>query len=269
MSRARLECEFWQGQKGALYCQRYHPHDMTGPVGSVVMLPAFGEESNKSRHLVSGLARHLAGMGYLVHLQDFYGTGDSEGELQDADTEIWVQDLVDYLAGQDHAGPRVLMGFRLGASLAAHWLAKRLVEPSRMVLIEPVGSGRRYLDQFLKLKLAGAFGPDAGTVADLRGQLLANGALEVSGYTLTPPLIAGIDATELGNDCPPPGVQVDMCQLSSAEGPPAARLKKVAEQWQAAGAQCRALRVRGEAFWRQQELVPVADTIADIGRLLE
>jgi exosortase A-associated hydrolase 2 len=73
-------------------------------------------------------------------------------------------------------------------------------------LWQPVLSGKVFLTQFLRLRVANAMLSDekeagSGTAA-LRGQLAAGETLEIAGYSLAPELAAAIDALDLAQMAP-------------------------------------------------------------------
>ena len=61
--------------------------------GTVMHLPAFGEEMNKSRAMVAAQARALANEGFQVFVPDYYGTGDSGGDFSEATWDLWLEDI--------------------------------------------------------------------------------------------------------------------------------------------------------------------------------
>src|SRR5690606_21241351 len=132
--------------------------DQAIPLGVFVHAAAFADEMNKSRRMVALQARRLAGAGYAVLRPDLTGCGDSEGEFGEATWTGWVDDL---LAAADWAGrqypasapPLWFWGHRMGALLACAAAAR--LPGSRLLLWQPVTSGRTQLRQFLRLKSAG------------------------------------------------------------------------------------------------------------------
>ncbi len=58
-----------------------------------VLLGAFAEEMNKSRHLFSQCRQQLAASGGSYMQMDPYGTGDSDGDLDQTTVLAWRADL--------------------------------------------------------------------------------------------------------------------------------------------------------------------------------
>ena len=261
---------FLQGFAGRLFAlyipASYIPASERGNCG-VVLLPPFAEEMNLSRRMLRFQASALAECGIAALVLDPFGTGDSDGDFGDALWEIWVKDVlvaVDALhaRGCSRIG---LLGIRLGAILAAA-AAPQLTDPCfATVLWQPVVVGRRYLDEFLRIRaltsISGVKPPP--TVAEIRLLLDRGETVEVAGYAINPKLAAVLNA-------------LDLAQLGSSklglvtwlevgrDGPP--RLSVSAERcatiWRTFGIFIEARSVIGVAFWAGQDNRVVSDIIA-------
>ena len=94
------------------------------------------------------LAVRLNAAGFDVLRFDYYGTGDSGGEISDADLDGWRRDIetaIDEVKDTTAATQVTLVGLRLGATLAAQVAVKRRKDVERLVLWDPVGNGADYL----------------------------------------------------------------------------------------------------------------------------
>lgn len=92
------------------------------------------------------LAGMLASAGFHVLRFDYFGTGDSAGGSTDGSLTQWTDDIVAAvtdLKERSSATKVSLVGFRLGATLAA----RAPIDVAKLVLLEPVVSGRRHLDE--------------------------------------------------------------------------------------------------------------------------
>jgi exosortase A-associated hydrolase 2 len=218
---------------------------------------------NQARRMVAEQARILAQAGYGVLLLDLFGTGDSAGDVAEATWEIWLEDIAAggaWLArrGRPLAG---LWGLRLGATLAVEAAAASAAPAPRLLLWQPVVSGRAYLTQILRLRVAAGLGGDGAreTTADLRGRWAAGELVEIAGYPIAPVLAERIDAASLRSTMPPPHwgvVWLDLVTGQDAAPAPAA-VNTVAE-WRQNGIAVRHDTVVGEAFWAVQSwLAPV------------
>ncbi len=115
-----------------------------------VLVPPFAEEKKAAQRALVELARELAESGCETWRFDFRGTGDSSGDHGEVDLDDWLADLRAVIAEARAAvpdRPLILLGLRLGASLA--WLAAG--DPSlgvdSLVLWEPLPSGSGYMRQ--------------------------------------------------------------------------------------------------------------------------
>lgn len=246
---------FLPSRRGALFAID-HPPSSAGEQ-AVLYIPPFAEEMNKARRMVALQAAELARSGCRVLLLDLYGTGDSAGDFRDARWEFWLDDLtraVEWLAGQ---GCRrvTLWGLRAGCLLALGLLHEGRVSADRLVLWQPVITGKQMLTQFLRLRIAAELAGDRGreTVASMREQLSRGEPLEVAGYELAPELAASIDAQNLSP--PPQNVPVYWYEVASVgERPLSPVAATTVDAWRQAGIRVEAEVIKGEPFWMTQEV---------------
>lgn len=170
------------------------------PRGHVVFVPPFVEEMNRCRALVAQQARSFAAQGYLCTLVDFYGTGDCDGDLVDANLPRWRGNLdsaIDTLLAERDL-PLVLWGLRLGALIALDYAAHSGRSVRDIVLWQPVTSGKIYVNQVLRQRVASLMVRDLPpeTTKEIRQRLADGEQVEVAGYTLAGELIADIEAID-------------------------------------------------------------------------
>jgi len=240
--------------EGHRFCVRHRP--VAGDiVGTIVHVPAFAEEMNRSRHLTARAARQLAGIGYDVLHTDPIGCGDSPGDFGDATWEQWVRDVV-ATAEWAHADrrPLWLFGLRAGALVAAAALS--LLPPTTSLLLwQPVVSGRTHLVQFLRLKLAGGMVSEEERVGTkhLLERISRGESIDVAGYKISPALANGLATAELAVPAGYSGRVVWLEVVAADAGmPPAAQATMTSMT--AAGARVDAATVRGPSFWQSVEL---------------
>ncbi len=253
---SRPEAFFLPLENGDRFCLLHVARDAAARRGAMLYVAPFAEEMNKSRRMAALQSRALAAAGWTVLQMDLFGCGDSEGEFGDADWLQWVSDVraaAGWLRTQTGCAPS-LWGLRTGCLLAAQ--AARTFEPAPDLLYwQPVISGRQFLQQFLRLKLAGQLvggesGERTGT-QEMRERLLAGEAIEIAGYALSPGLASGLDAAEL----PPPAAPSRVAWLEvgvAAQATPAARSR--IDAWRAAGCRVDARAIEGAAFWQTLEV---------------
>ncbi|WP_405237834.1 hydrolase 2, exosortase A system-associated [Lentisalinibacter orientalis] len=234
------------------------------PRGSVLFVPPFAEEMNKSRRMAALTAAALARDGWLVLRFDLTGCGDSDGEFADATWQGWLDDLdfwVQWLRRQTEA-PLLLWGLRAGALLASAWL-QETGESLPLLLWQPVGNGQRHLTQFLRLRAAAEM-MDArqtkGVVSQLWETFASGIAVTVAGYTLNPALVNPMSDVRI--TLPDEyRARVSLLEISGAERPslsPATEM--IVQKWREAGVDTAGFVVPGAPFWQTTEIetVPAA-----------
>lgn len=234
----------------------------TGPVrGTVLALPPFFEEMNKSRRMGARLARALAAAGWRVVQTDLQGCGDSGGELRDAAWSTWVDELALELEAAE-AGPLWLWGTRAGALFVPELLRRGAGRPLDLLLWQPVTTGANHLTQFLRLhaaaRLLGA--AKARSEPSPAQRLKAGETVEVGGYELNAALAAGIEQARF--DLPEGFIgRVVWCELSGAAGgagavapSPSPGAARAAEQLRAKGVSIEFECLAGPHFWLTQEI---------------
>lgn len=234
--------------------------------GALVYVHPFAEEMNRSRRMAALQARALAAQGIGVLLLDLHGCGDSADDFGDASWDGWLRDIACARAWIEGKLGRTagLWGLRLGALLAVAHAQRAPTPPERLLLWQPVTLGSGYLNQFLRLRLAGellAGGSDSGGTEALRAALKAGESLEIAGYTLSPALAEGIDAADaraLAPRCP-----IHWCEVIAAPGrplPPAAA--RVVDTWKLQGSRVEVHLADGPQFWAAPETVDCPNLIA-------
>ena len=266
MASTGLEAFFLGEGAARLFCLLHHPPAARQLVGSLIYLHPFAEEMNKSRRMAALQARALAEAGWMVLQADMRGCGDSAGDFGAATWQAWVDDalrLSDWLAARSGVRP-ALWGLRAGCLLAAA-TARARADPGDLLFWQPVLTGKQHLQQFLRLKVAGAMLGEsrqgAASTRDLRDKLQAGEAVEVAGYLLAPDLALGLDAATLAP--PAAGGRLKWIEVSAAVTPEIAPASRQAiAAWQAAGWQVEVKIVAGAAFWQTQEIEVAPDLIA-------
>lgn len=254
-SDIQIEPFFLESPRGPLFCIYLSPTH-SAPKGSVLYLHPFGEEMHKSRRTAALQARAFAARGYAVLQIDLTGCGDSAGDFGDASWSAWREDarLAHAWLYAKNAQAITLWGLRTGALLAAD-LARDL-NPSALLLWQPVTDGSLFLNQFLRIKLASEMLSDgqakSGT-KDLLVQLEAGQGVEVGGNMLSPAMARELGALKLVTMTP--ACTVEWIEISGANGEqlsPAAQ--RVADAWRANGVRVQSQSVIGEPFWATQEI---------------
>lgn len=252
-----LEAFFLPASPGQRFVLLHGPDEPSRLRGAVVYVHPFAEELNKSRRMAALQARAMAAAGFAVLQIDLLGCGDSSGDFGDATWEAWLADIefaCDWLVRRRPGTPLWLWGQRTGC-LLANEAANRMKRPVNLLFWQPVLSGKQFLQQFLRLRLAAEMlGNDSkGVMERLRNELRQGDSVEIAGYLLSPALASGLEKAELL--LPHRSGRVEWIEISSkTDGSlsPAAAARLT--QWQAAGQSARGASVNGPAFWQTAEI---------------
>jgi pimeloyl-ACP methyl ester carboxylesterase len=116
---------------------------------AAVLCYPLGLEYAYSHRAFLHLASRLAGQGFDVGRFDYFGTGDSAGDDDDASLSGWIGDISIAIEETRRAMQRrhiALIGLRLGASLALQSAVQR-GDVLHLVLWDPIVDGREYFEQ--------------------------------------------------------------------------------------------------------------------------
>lgn len=255
-----------QGRRGPLLAF-FHPPAADVPArGGVLVVPAFAEEMNRCRAMVTLQAAQWSALGYGTLALDPFGTGDSAGDFVDATWEQWQEDLrmgADWLQ-QQGLGCQTLWGLRLGALMAAH-LAAELPQVRRLVFWQPVVAGKLYWTQFLRIRIAAEMGQPGGvkTTEELRQRSLRDEAVEVAGFEIGASLARRLDTLVMPDAAALQGRQLQWFEvLADADAVVPRANAKLMEGLQAQGVAVRLVQVTGPAFWQVHERDVAPELIA-------
>jgi pimeloyl-ACP methyl ester carboxylesterase len=126
--------------------------------GAVVLCHPWGSEYIHAHRSMRQLSKTLMIAGFHTLRFDYSGTGDSAGEMTAASLHDWETDIqlaVDELRETTNAASIVLIGLRLGATLAAHVAAAAVTPTKSLVLWDPVLCGENYVNELLRGYQAG------------------------------------------------------------------------------------------------------------------
>ncbi len=232
----------------------------------MLFVPPFAEELNKSRRMMAQAARALAQSGLAAASVDLYGTGDSDGELEQATWDRWISDVC-VAAGwcaREGYPVRGVVGIRVGCALAAA-AAARFPEPvHNAVFWQPVAAGARALEQFLRLRVAASMMEQdkKETVKDLRERLRQGETLEVAGYQLPAALAAALEAIDLAQLAGPATYNIHWMEVVREEKPPTPPTANALEALRSRGRTVAYHQIIGEPFWSSTEIVSIPDLLA-------
>ncbi|MEE9346190.1 MAG: hydrolase 2, exosortase A system-associated [Methylococcales bacterium] len=273
---------FLNGTHGRLFAL-YYPPKIGQPEGLIIHIPAFAEEMNKSRRMVALQASALSNNNFAVLVLDLFGTGDSEGLLENASWQIWQNDIdsaIDWLKQQYSEIPLYLWGLRFGCALAVSYVAQSNTEIRGLMLWQPLLSGKMLFNQFLRLRIATALTHQSTTHQSTTHkspettksllQDLANGtAIEVGGYLLSPEFSASILDIEAGQrsfNLPINIIWLDFMAGDAAKPSPAS--SKVINHWIQQDNTVNWTAINGDRFWSTQEISVCPELITVTTKLL-
>jgi len=203
----QLDARFLTGGAGECLAVHRRPAASQTPRGSLLILPPFGEEMNRTRRFLAVLAERLCDHGIASLTLDVHGTGDSAGEFADATWEGWIGDAgaaFRHLCESDGHAPWV-SGVRSGALLGAEAVAAGL-PASGLLAIQPVLEGERFLRHLLRTRtMARMLRGERESVDTLRDRLRCGESVEVAGYELSPELATALSERALAKLPAPPG----------------------------------------------------------------
>lgn len=257
------EAFFLPGQSGQLFAIYYPPVESLANPLSVLLVPPFAEEMNKSRRMFAVLAAQLAASGIGVLSIDLFGSGDSAGDFCEARWDVWLDNIERGIAFlRQRNGPRIAaLGLRAGALLALDVQRRQRDCFSAMVLWQPTLNGATLMAQFLRLKVAAdrlENHPQATTTTMLRTALEQGQILEIAGYTLHPALFESISACNVESADNALTIPVHWFELSAQQTAlaSAATLRSV-EAWRGVGVNISLQVLQGPSFWDTQEITLV------------
>ena len=202
--------EWVAGRKGRRWRTVWQPLG-TGACGTVLFLPPLGDEMNHTRPLMAAAAQALAAAGWCVQCTDPCGTGDSDGDFDDASLAGWADDFADDARAAAQQGPWVLWAARQGAlllpALVAALAQRGVPAPKALAFWNPVWQGSTVLTQWLRLAAlanvaampnAADAMPLAGAgVAALRQRLARGETVACGGYRLTPAFAKALETVQV------------------------------------------------------------------------
>jgi pimeloyl-ACP methyl ester carboxylesterase len=173
-----------------LFALHHVPADGNARGEGVVLCNPFGQEAIRSQRLYKVLAERLARQGMHCLRFDYFGSGDSDGDDNDADMETWIDDVqraAEELASRGGGRQISLFGIRWGGTIAALASDRLQTTPARLVLWDPLIDGAQYLRDLAAAHVAAgptAYGAQWDINATLRGEVEAEAACEALGFPL-------------------------------------------------------------------------------------
>ncbi len=257
-----VENFFIDTSRGRLFCLFYHPIHNSCPSQSIVMVPPFAEEMNKTRKAFTYFAQNCCKKNIGVLLVDLVGTGESDGEFGEATWETWKANVLEVYSWLINNGSSLIsaLGLRLGALLIIDAFSTSKYELDKIILWQPVVTANVFLKQLLRINLAANLFANSSNNVDksLPNEMFAsNERIEVAGYELSKQLYAAMQQLSLKSlDSPlckqiiwlETSINVDL-QISPAK-------HKILDNWSKQGNLNTNIYITQDApFWSTQEIV--------------
>jgi len=184
------EVGFYQGTKGPLFRIIRTPEHICAHM--LFIAPLF-EQANQTRHHITRSAINAYHQGIQSIVFDHFGTGDSGGELIDANLTLWQQDILKLLIGiKANSALKVYLYLPLSAVLLLS--NEVLLQVDGIILIQPDFNGKRFVQQFKRLALVAELNP-AGKSNNKKGN--ATQYLDIAGYQIQQVLLDEISGQSL------------------------------------------------------------------------
>lgn len=173
----------------------HHPPQTAARAVGVVLCNPMGQEAIRAHRAYRQLANLFAKARFHVLRFDYFGTGDSAGEVAEGSPAQWIEDIgtaADELKDTAGVSRVALVGLRLGATLAA-LAGKDRRDVDSVVLWDPVVTGAAYLKELQSMHLE-YLEQEFGADFDPAG---VSASSEVLGFPLTDTLVRGLTAADL------------------------------------------------------------------------
>ena len=249
-----MEKQLFFSENPKLFGMLYIPEQPNGQ--AVLFVPPFAEEKKSSQRTMVEIGQSLSEGGCYVLLFDFRGCGDSDGNFEEAEVKLWLDDLTraaDLLRQESGVVSLTLIGIRLGGYFSLlHAISDAAI--ARLVLVETVLEPIPYLRQILRGKLIKEL-ITAGNITSDRDTLILslknNVPIDFDGYPITGLFFKELSERE-GKDVFPVSLQkkTTKIHITETERIPS-RVTKRVESYKT----CRHQFVSMPAFWNRTDSV--------------
>jgi exosortase A-associated hydrolase 2 len=188
-----------------IFIAHYAPLEQGEAMGeshTVIFVPPFAEEMNRSKRMYVLCARLLADAGIQSICFDFAGTGDSSGEWGDFNCQDWKNNLIDVYQYANKSSSKIsLVTLRDSALISLELIKQAKIQIYKCVLWDPIDSGEVLIRQLMRMKIASAMADDLKkvTTQEVLDSIEQSGFLEVAGYHVSSSLIDSIKSQRMSD----------------------------------------------------------------------
>jgi pimeloyl-ACP methyl ester carboxylesterase len=260
---------FFGDSAAPLFGVLHEPSPNRSRAHGVLLCPPIAQEYVRSHWAIRQLAASLERAGFACLRFDWYGVGDSAGDLADASVARWQADAV--TAAQelrDSAGVKrvSLVGVRFGAAVALTAAAK--IKPASLVLWDPI-DGPDYISELRALHVAARVDPNRFFVRSPEPHARPT---ELVGVDFGAQLLRELEGTAY--DLPADGPSTPVCLLDSTGGREAeGRFAALEAQLRERGFRVETAKAQLRASWTSvadlEELLLPSDAVHSVTRYLE
>lgn len=188
-----LEGNFIESEQGKLFITQIGK--VTGD-SAILCLPPIMDEMNFSRAVIAKQCQFLSIHEFPCFILDYYGCGDSEGEFEQANCNIWLDNIVTASQWLAEKGIKnlIVFAYRFSGLLAGSSQAYLLkhTQLKGLVLFKPLVTGQTFIKHLNRIHKAGEL------FSKQQSSLVNTSKIkEIAGYIFSDELITGIESLNL------------------------------------------------------------------------
>lgn len=264
---AHLSIQFFETHGRSLLAAVHIAPRLQARSAAVVLCNPFGEEATRAHRAYRVMARRLEEAGYAAMRFDYSGTGDSSGDITEFGIDDWIDDIAaaaETMRRESSVSRIVLVGLRLGATLAALCAQRGRLRAAHVVLWDPVVDGAHYLRElghahraYMDAELGRE---DVATRDDIDAPLS-----EALGTPISPRLRDELADIDLSADPSIPALTTVLCTQRTPE------MERLRERW-VDGPRMHWIDLNGSSAWNSDAalnnaIVPMNEILAVIARI--
>ena len=243
------DAEFFQGKQGQLFRLIRTPNEVNGHV--IYIAPLF-EQANQTRHMQTRSAINMYQLGMQSIVFDHFGTGDSAGELLDANLTLWQQDIAAQISAiKSSSCQPVFLSVLLSAALLLN--DDILARVDGLLLIQADFNGKSFIRQLKRMAIAGNLVKPSTAIHGNNTEDIEPDHLDIGGYQLTQKLLDEL-ATQGISKISPGNIPCTWFEWSTSGGELTPSRMKQQQAFRAAFQQVTVVMLEDSKYWQATEL---------------